>query len=81
MAAGRFSGKVLEKKRDIIPAVSQWGNAELDHREAEIEVGAEGSRVAFGLQVTLCRGDGAEIDGDRGVGPEALDDAFLQCPQ
>ena len=75
---GRLAQEVDDERRDVLPAVAQGRQVDLDNVEAEEKVFAE---FAFGHhfgEVAVGRGEEAHLGGDGFVAADTLEDAFAE---
>ena len=61
---GKYLDEVIDKKRNIFPALAQGRNAQSDGVEAVIQVSAESPLFQSLFNVHICCGDDADVHGD-----------------
>jgi hypothetical protein len=67
----------VDQHRDVTGALAQRRQADDEHREPVVEVGAEAVRVDLGVEVTVARGDDPDVDGTALGAADALDLAAI----
>ena len=73
--------EVVHELRDVLAALAQRRELDVDDREAEVEVLAEGALVDHLAQVAVGGGEHAHVDLDDLVAADALDLAVLEHAQ
>src|SRR5262245_40981465 len=73
--------ETLDEQRQILEALAERGQPDLDDGEAIEQVGAKRLRVDLGAQVAVRRRDHANVGGTIRVRAEALDLAALEGAQ
>ncbi len=80
--AGRGGlGKMLEQEQQVLATLAQRRDAQGGDIQAVIEVSAEAALVGGLAQILLGRGDHPDVQRDRLVATESLDDPLLQHAQ
>ena len=74
-------GEVLEQEGDVLLALAQGRDRQLDDRKPVIKIRAEAAGAARLAQVDLTGRDRAQIDRVAAIGPEPFDDPLLQRAQ
>jgi len=72
-----FFEEMLDKKRNVLGALGEAGNAQLDGAEAVEKIFAKASGENFGAQIAIGGGDHANVDGADLGRADALDLAIL----
>ena len=72
---------MLRQQQDVLPAVAQWRDREMNHPDPEEEVRAEAAFLYQGFQLAMRRGDYPDIDGLVTKAAEAPDGPILEQAQ
>ncbi len=78
---GFFLEKIIDKKRNIFPVVSQRGNTDCDHIQTIEKIVAETSGARFLLQVFVCRGENTNVGAQLVCPADSAEITGLKKPQ
>ena len=81
VAFGGACEEVVEEEGEVVEALAEGGRFEADDVEAVEEVFAEGAAIDFDVEVAVCGGDDAEVDGSVVGFADASECAFLECAE
>src|SRR5579885_1316079 len=76
-----FAQEVIGEQRDVVFAIAQRRQVDVDHVDSVKQLLAEASRANLGFQVAVGRAQHAHIERDRVVGAERITFPFLQSAQ
>jgi hypothetical protein len=80
-ALGRVGEEVVDEERDVLAALVQRRDLDLDHAQAIVQILAEAAAGHGGLEVVVGRRDQTDVDADRLVAADALEFLFLDRAQ